>query len=152
MSTNPNPATLPETTLVVRRTFPVTAERLFRAWSDPADLMRWFGPPGLDTPVAEMDFRVGGRYRIGMRRQSDGEMIFVSGTYREITPNARIAFTWSFETHAVGVKDTLVTIDFIEAAGETELVLKHERLPASKERDSHQAGWTGILGKLAAAL
>ena len=79
--------------LSVRRTFPVSPERLFLAWSDPVDLMRWFAPPGMDTPSAEIDFRIGGRYRFGMRPLPDGDLIFVDGEYREIVPNARISFT-----------------------------------------------------------
>lgn len=140
-----------EATLTVRRTYPVPRSRLFKAWSDPADLMKWFAPPGLDTPVAEIDFRVGGTYRFGMRRLSEGSLIFVSGTYREIVPPSRIVFTWSFETH-FEVKDSVVTIDFLDVPGGTELVLTHELLPTTKERDSHEAGWTGILEKLAGSL
>jgi uncharacterized protein YndB with AHSA1/START domain len=86
-----------------------------------------------------------------MRRLNEGSLIFVSGTYREIVPDSRIVFTWSFETH-FEVKDSVVTIDLLEAPGGTELVLTHELLPSAKERDSHEAGWTGILEKLAESL
>lgn len=140
-----------EATLTVRRTYPVPRSRLFKAWSDPSDLMKWFAPPGLDTPVADIDFRVGGKYRFGMRRLDEGSIIFVSGTYREIVPDSKIVFSWSFET-VFEVKDSIVTIDLLDAPGGTELVLTHELLPTKKERDSHESGWAGILEKLAASM
>ncbi|SRR5216684_4425875 len=139
-----------DASLIVRRTYPVPPARLLKAWSDPADLMKWFGPQGLDTPVAEIDFRVGGRYRFGMRPLPDGELIFVNGEYREIGP-ARIQFTWSFEKPGEA-RDTLVTIDFREVPGGSELVLMHELFATEKQRQGHQTGWTGILEKLAISL
>lgn len=139
-----------DASLIVRRTYPVQPARLLKAWSDPADLMKWFGPQGMDTPVAEIDFRAGGRYRFGMRPLPDGELIFVSGEYREVGPT-RIQFTWSFEKPGEA-RDTLVTIEFREVPEGAELVLMHEYFATEKQRDGHHAGWTGILEKLAVSL
>src|SRR5258708_10206346 len=115
-----------DASLIVRRTYAVPPARLLGAWSDPTDLMKWFGPQGLDTPVAEIDFRVGGRYRFGMRPLPDGELIFVNGEYREIGP-ARIQFTWSFEKPE-DAQDTFVTIEFREVPGRSRLGWMHELL------------------------
>ena len=82
----------PDTTLTVRRTLAAPRERVFQAWTDPAALTQWWGPKGYTTPMAEVDLRPGGRYRLGMRKLPDGELLFLSGTYREVRPpeNAKV--------------------------------------------------------------
>jgi len=139
-------SSIPEASVILRRTIPVTPERLFKAWTDPAQLGTWFGPPGHAASVEEMDVRVGGRYRFGMVGPALGEPKFVFGEYREITPPSRVSFTWSWEHD--DVKNTLVTIDFNEVPGGTELVLMHAKLPHDKAIQSHTAGWTGTLDRL----
>lgn len=85
--------TTQETTLQIKRTFAAPREKVFQAWTDPAALKRWFGPSDdFSTPVAEVDLRVGGRYRIHMK-SPDGQPHTVHGVYREVTPPAKLVFT-----------------------------------------------------------
>ena len=60
--------TLTEQELIVemRRTFPVTRERLFAAWTDPREVRHWFGPEGVKISEVEMDLRPGGKYAISV--------------------------------------------------------------------------------------
>lgn len=133
--------------VIVRQTFPVTRERLFRAWSRPEELVEWFSPEGYENPSADADVRPGGRFRIAMRKLPDGEPFYVSGEYREVEFPARLVFTWSWEDPTENVRDTLVTVDLIERDGSTEVVLMHERLPLER-RESHTQGWQALLAKL----
>ncbi len=147
------------TTLHLSRTFSAPREKVFSAWTQPEALKRWYAPADdFATPVAEVDLRVGGRYRIEMKDPS-GEIHTVIGTYKEIAPPERLVFTFAWEGNKgcggvdLGdVVETLVTLLF-EARGETTvLTITHERFPNSETRDRHGMGWTGCLDRLAKAL
>ena len=133
--------------LEVRRTFAAPPERVFAAWTTPEELKRWAGPGQMECPVTEVDLRVGGRFRIHMRAPNGSEHRVI-GTYREIDPPRRLVYTWTAETDPV-VADTVVTVEFHDRGGKTEVVLRHEGLPNEDKRNRHEAGWTGCLEKLA---
>jgi uncharacterized protein YndB with AHSA1/START domain len=78
--------------LVLTRLMDAPRDKLFRCWSDPALLKRWFAPVPYTVPVAEIDFRVGGASRVVMQ-SPEGQEIPCPGTYLEIVPNERIVFT-----------------------------------------------------------
>ncbi len=146
------PQATPETTLTLRRTFQAPREKVFHAWTDPETLKKWWGPEGYETPEAEVDLRVGGRYRLGMRKLPDGEVFYLSGAFREISPPERLVYTWSWEQASMDVGETLVTIEFRVAGQSTEVVLKHELFPNEEARENHNQGWNGCLDKLAKLL
>jgi len=141
------PTTRPDTTLRITRTFAAPRERVFQAWTDPAALKEWWGPPGYATPVAEVDLRVGGRYRIGMTEQPDGQVIYLTGVFREVRPPEKLVYTWHWESDATQ-SETLVTVEFRDQGASTEVALLHEMFPTAQERDAHERGWTGALDKL----
>lgn len=130
-------------TLVVRRFIRVPRERVFSAWLDPASLAQWMRPGGATGATAEVDPRVGGKFRIVMLHGR--EEFEHTGEYRIIQPPARLSFTWI--SPATDRKPTEVTIDFLEREGGTEVVLTHRRLP-SAQLESHRRGWTDILRDL----
>jgi len=141
-----------EQRLQISRSFKAPRDRVFRAWTDPAELKRWFrADPGYTVAIAEVDLRVGGRYRLGMK-PPDSDPYVVGGVYREIRPPERLVFTWKWEWSKNGDPETLVTLDFHGREGRTEVVLTHERLPTEEERDKHEHGWIGCLDQLAAFL
>ena len=98
-------------TLHLRRTFDAPRERVFRAWTDPIKLREWWGPPGFTCPVAEMNLRAGGEYRLAMK-PPDGEEFFVAGIFQEVTPPERLVYTWAWEEDDMGTGETLVTVEF----------------------------------------
>jgi uncharacterized protein YndB with AHSA1/START domain len=142
----------PDTTVYLKRNFAAPMENVFRAWTEPEQVKKWFGPAGSSTPSAEIELRVGGKYRFGL--QFPGEDIFyVSGTYREIDPPSKLVFTWRWDKPDMDFGETLVTIEFHERRGyTTEVVLTHERFPTPEIREQHNQGWNSILDKLAGAI
>ena len=136
-----------DVTLEVRRTFPVPRERVFRAWTRPEELNKW-SAPGEVVPTTEVDLRVGGRYRIVMR-DPDGATFTVGGVYRVIEPPSRLVYTWKWEGNPSAV-DSVVTVEFHARGQSTEVVLRHEGLADTADRDRHQHGWIGCLDKLEA--
>ena len=149
-------ATSTETTLSLSRTFAAPRERVFKAWTDPAELMRWYAPSNeFTTPIAEVDLRVGGRYRIQMKGP-DGEAHTIVGTYREVIAPEKLVFSFAWEggvgcggSDSIPVGETLVTLVFRARGTSTEVTLTHEGFPDSVTRDRHNQGWTGCLDSLA---
>jgi len=140
-----------EATLRLTRTLAAPRERVFRAWTEPEELRRWFGPDGYATPSAEVDLRVGGKYRLGMRKLPDGEVFYLVGTFREVRPPERLVYTWVWEG-SPEMGETLITVEFRTRGKVTEVRLTHELFPTAKVRDDHEKGWGSCLDKLAKAL
>ena len=139
-------ANAPQTTsLQVRRTFSAPREKVFRAWTDPKTLKEWFGPPGFKTTVADVDLRVGGKFRLTLEKPT-GEVVTAFGTFREIRKSERVVCTWNWDYNDIG--DTILTLEFNDAGGETELILTHERFQNTEQRDAHNVGWTACFDKL----
>ncbi|HEV2521376.1 MAG TPA: SRPBCC domain-containing protein [Candidatus Acidoferrales bacterium] len=138
-----------ETTLKVSRILQAPRKRVFRAWTDPKELARWFAPSTeYSTKVPELDLRVGGKYKVEMHHKG-GNVHIVSGTYKEIRPPERIVFTWSWEGDP-SASESLVTLEFLDLGPSTEIHLTHEQLPSAEERQKHEHGWNGCLAQLAA--
>ena len=134
-------------TVGISRTIPAPREAVFAAWLDADGMRAWMCPGDVKETDAEIDPRVGGRFRIVMHgAENDYEM---TGEYVEIAPPARLAFTRVSHTTA---GDSLVTIELHDRGEETELVLTHERLPSAEVAAQHEGGWTSILEKLTARL
>lgn len=135
-------------TIQMSRTIKAPREAVFRAWTEPETLRLWFHPaPTYTTPVADVDLRPGGRYRIVMRA-ADGADHAVSGTFREIQPPERLVFTWAWED-AVDEPETVVTVELVERGESTEVVLTHQGFATLERREQHTHGWTGCLEQLA---
>jgi len=133
--------------LEVRRRFAARRERVYRAWTEAEALKRWYAPVDAEVALAEVELRVGGRWRVHMLG-ADGQEHRVSGEYREITPPRRLVFTWHWE-HQPEDHVMVVTVEFNEAGSETELVLRHEGFRNEEERNGHEQGWHGLFAKLA---
>lgn len=122
----------------------MSVEKVYAAWSSPEQVQRWFAPGDMTVPEAAVDFRVGGAYRIVMQRP-DGQRHIVGGVYRELVPNERLVFSWSWEGSGVTSE---VEITLRPAGKQTDLTLIHRQIPTAESRDSHGQGWEGCLAKL----
>src|SRR6266849_1729969 len=121
-------------------------EKVYAAWTDPQKIIRWFGRRDArpDSFAAEIDARVGGRYRISF--STDSEYYEVGGVYREVVPNRRLVFSWAW--HSTPERESLVTISLQPDGDGTLLTLHHEQLFAQAARDGHERGWIGMLDNL----
>jgi uncharacterized protein YndB with AHSA1/START domain len=134
------------------RTIEAPREQVFRAWTDPDELRRWWGPGEFTCPEALVDLRPGGSYRLVMQPTA-GEAMVLAGTYREVEPPARLVYTWRWETGpAADGSESLVTVEFHDRGERTELVLTHSEFPASHGPAPYQMGWEGGLVKFEALL
>jgi uncharacterized protein YndB with AHSA1/START domain len=134
--------------LTIKRKLKAAPAQVFSAWTDPEKIVHWFGPAETASGSlrADMDVRVGGRYRIGFKTQ-DGENHEVGGAYREVVPGERLVFSWAWRS--TPERESLVTVTLRADGDGTLLTLLHERFFDQAARDGHERGWTGTLEKLA---
>lgn len=133
----------PSLTLV--RRIKASPAKIYAALTSPEQLARWWRPDAGPVLKAEVDVRVGGRFRIVFRTQ-DGAEHSSRGEYREVVPNQRLVFTWESESHREQV--SIVTIALRSIAEGTELTLTHAGFADTAERDEHRDGWNGAFDHL----
>ena len=137
-----------KTSLHIKRFINAPRARVYAAWTDPAQLKEWWGPETVRTRNFAADVRVGGKYRWDLINQEDEEMS-VFGEYRELVPEKKIVFTWKWDDDDVWEnRNSVVTVELFDAAGGTELHLRHEQLPSTESRDRHNEGWNSVLDRL----
>jgi uncharacterized protein YndB with AHSA1/START domain len=131
--------------LTLKRHLRAPPAKVFAAWIDPEKVMRWMGPGEGNAISVECDARVGGRYRWVMRTPN-GEIHDVSGVYRELISNEKLAFTWAWKS--TPERESLVTVLFKPDGDGTLLTVTHEQFFDEDARDRHQQGWIGVLDKM----
>jgi uncharacterized protein YndB with AHSA1/START domain len=128
----------------VKRIVHAPAADVFAAWTDPAAMAQWMTPSG--TASAEVDLRVGGRFRLVMA--DEHLRIEHTGEYQVIQPPELLVFTWRSEF--TGMQDTRVTVRLTErGSDQTEIEVTHE-LATEAEASSHAGGWGQLLIRLQA--
>ena len=134
--------------LEIKRLIKAPRDRVYAAWTDPAQLKQWFGPEKVQTRDLIADARVGGKFRWDLTNP-EGEKMTCRGEYRELQPGKKIVFTWQWEDDETWENHiSVVTVELSDADGGTELRLTHERLPNEASRDGHTGGWNSALDKL----
>ncbi len=112
-------------TATVSRVMQVPARYIFAAYSKPEHLMRWFGPVGYPVTLCDIDFRVGGAWRMAMTGPDGVQGPPFGGTYLEITPHSRIIYDNAFEDPHGGAMNLqtagrmIMTTTFAETNGAT---------------------------------
>jgi uncharacterized protein YndB with AHSA1/START domain len=136
------------TVVRLSHTVAVPREAVFRAWTEPALLARWWWPPRFATRFA-LDLRPGGAYSIRSAELPDLGVLAISGTFLEVDAPERLVYTWRLE--GLDPTETLVTVKFSEAQGQTTIELVHERFARTEEAENNRAGWQSCLDRLTAA-
>ena len=137
-----------DTELRLERLIAAPPERVFAMWSEPMQLVKWWGPEGATVPAHAIDPRPGGAWRTTMRT-ADGKNRTVSGFYRAIEPPRRLVFTWAWDDeHGVRGHETEVTVTFAPAPGGTKLTLVQKEFATTESRDLHGRGWGSSLDRL----
>ena len=133
--------------LVVRRVIAAPREEVFDAWLDAENMAAWMRPGDTFDAKVELDPRVGGKFHILMIHGGTDHDHW--GEYLEIDRPSRLSFTWI--SKATSMQPTIVTIEFHDVEGGTELTLTHRGLPQPKI-DEHRSGWGTIVRLLSEVL
>lgn len=147
--------------LVITRIFNAPRERVWKAWTEPEQVMKWWGPKTFTCPVVKMDFRVGGKYLFCMR-DSAGKDYWSTGVYEEIVKPERIVATDSFADENGNVvmasyyglpgdfpKEMRVVVTFEDLKDKTKLTLRHIGMPKAGDMSKMAGqGWNEQFDKL----
>ena len=154
---------------IIVHTFAAPRPRVWRAWTDPAELKQWFGPAGVTMPTCAMDLRPGGTFHYCMRTP-DGKDMWGKWTFREIAAPERLVTITCFSDAQGGItrppfaptwpQETLAVTTFTEDAGKTRMELRwsvhngtaeeHQTFDAAHA--GMRQGWGGTIAALEAYL
>lgn len=147
--------------LVITRSFDAPRAALWKAWTDPEQVMRWWGPKSYTSPTCKIDLRVGGKYLFSMR-SPEGQTFYSTGTYTKIEPETLLEADDSFADENGNIvpashygmpanfplKSKLTVTLEDEAPGKTKMTIKQESVPAGQMYDYSVAGWNESFDKL----
>jgi uncharacterized protein YndB with AHSA1/START domain len=147
--------------LIVTRIFDAPRKLVWRAWTDPEHVKRWWGPRMFTAPHCTIDLRPGGAFHAAMQ-DPDGKLFWSKGIYQEIVEPERLVSTDYFsdaegnriEPSAYGLPpgfpaEMIVTVTFEDVDGKTRVTV-HQTIPAALAKQIGAfEGWNGSLDKLA---
>jgi len=127
----------------LERTFEADIDRVFRAFTDPDQLVHWWGPMNVRTSMAEIDLRVGGDCRWVMH--PGGQTAVLYGRIVDLDPPHLLVMTnrWDGQN-----EESLVTLRLTRLPMGTHLELIHQRLPTGADSHQYQQGWDAALTSL----
>lgn len=132
--------------LKVSRVVETPIDKVWKAWTDPAELKQWYSPEGMEIPEMEADVTEGGSFRVVMQAP-DGAQHIAKGMYKTVEEPNKLVFTWQWEDGDMGgTGETQVTVEFKDMGeGKTEVTLIHDMLPSQEAKTEHEKGWTSLL-------
>ncbi|MDO8552464.1 MAG: SRPBCC domain-containing protein [bacterium] len=155
--------------LTITRFFDAPSEKIWRAWTEPEQVKKWWGPKDFTAPSISIDLREGGKYLFCMRGKSSPEApvqdFWSTGTYKEVVPAKKLVMTDSFadekgnvvsSTH-YGMEGFPMELEFsvifedVEG-GRTLMTLRHKGLPEGMMGDLTAQGWNQSFDKLSDSL
>ncbi len=149
----------------ITRIFDAPRELVWKAWTDPKNVMQWWGPKGFSAPVCKMDFRVGGKSLLCMK-SPDGQEFWNAIEYHEIILHEKIVSSMYFadskgnkvEPEAYGIEhegiDGAYDVTIFEdlGNGQTKLTFIGNEPAESAKNSGQMEGWIQILDKVAAVV
>jgi uncharacterized protein YndB with AHSA1/START domain len=132
----------------LHRVLKATADRVFRAFTDPDAQVKWLPPNGFIAKSHQSDVKVGGSYRMSFKNFSTGNEMFFGGKYVEIVPNEKLVYTDRFEDENLpGEMTTTVTIKEVFCG--VDLKITQEGIPSMIPAEACYLGWQESLVLLA---
>jgi uncharacterized protein YndB with AHSA1/START domain len=138
-------------TLHLERVLAAPPRLVFTMNTEPGLLAQWWGPEGFSVPSLEFDAHVGGHYRITMQ-PPEGEAFFLSGEFRDVDPDSRLAYTFRWEPPDADDRETVVVLSLQDLGRSTTLTVDQGNFATEPRRALHEQGWTESLDRLEALI
>jgi uncharacterized protein YndB with AHSA1/START domain len=155
-------------TIRITRILNAPREKVWRVWTEPEHMKKWWGPKDFTAPAIKQDLRVGGKFQYCMRGPAGSDWdkdMWSGGVYKEVIPMEKIVATDYFmddkgnkiTPQEMGMpgewpEEMVVTVTFEDAgSGKTKLTLVHEGHPVEMAEPANQ-GWNESLDKFESAL
>lgn len=140
-----------ERELHITRVFDAPRELVFQAFADPERALHWMGPRDFPAVRTTADVRPGGAWRTCLRALDGRPDLWSGGTYLEVIPNERLAYTFAWDLEGGGHgPETVVTITFADRADDKTLMTFRQRaFDTRSNRDGHHLGWNSGFDRLA---
>lgn len=133
--------------LEMTRVFRAPPRIVFTAFSDPDELVKWWGPEGYTVPSLNFRARVGESYRIEMQ-PPEGDAFYLTGEFRDVDPPGRLVYTFAWEDPDEDDVETLVALTLRELGGSTEVTFTQGPFKTEARRALHREGWTDSFDKV----
>ncbi len=148
--------------VVITRIFDAPRELIWKAWTEPERVKRWWGPKTFTTPIVKIDLRVGGGY-FNCMRSPEGKDYCSKGTYKEIAEPERLVSSDSFADAKGNVVpatyygmdsrwplEARLDVTFEDIQGKTKMTLRYEGIAGASEQDlrNMEQGWNEQFDKL----
>jgi uncharacterized protein YndB with AHSA1/START domain len=151
--------------MTITRVFDAPRELVWKAWTDPKYVMQWWGPKGFTCPTCKIDFRVGGKFLIGMK-SPEGQEFYNGGEYHEIVEHEKIVSSMYFadkdgnkvEAAELGIEHAAIEdaydVTLFEDLGDgrTKLTFIGNETAEDATASGQAEGWNQILEKIAAVV
>jgi uncharacterized protein YndB with AHSA1/START domain len=149
-ATSSGAATSSDLELRITRVFDAPRPLVFKAWTQPEHLARWWGPRGFTLPSCQLDLRPGGAYHFHMRGP-DGDDHWTQGVIREVVEPERIVMAgcWVDGNGNPRSPETVTTVMLEDLEGKTRLTLHQLVFESVTARDAHHGGWSSSFDRLA---
>ena len=143
----------PRTEVTLTRIFDAPRDMVWKAWTDPTMLARWWGPKGFTNPVCEADVRVGGKILIHMQAP-DGTVHPMTGTFDEIAePECLVFRAVPVDRNGVALLESLTTVTFHDLGDRTKVIVHASAAPLQPigvdMLKGMDMGWSQSLERLA---
>lgn len=138
--------------LTIMRVFQAPRALVWRAFTEPEHLMKWWGPTHHPAIHMSMDVRPGGQWRNCLRSVETGKELWQHGVFHEVVAPERLVFSFVWEEEGERGVENIVTITLADQGPKTLLTLHQAPFQSSGERDGHGEGWGSSFDRLAAHL
>jgi uncharacterized protein YndB with AHSA1/START domain len=136
-----------ERELTITRVLEAPRSLVFKVWTQPEHLVRWWGPKDFTAPFCDIELRPGGAWRACIR-SPEGTDLWMRGVYREVVAPERLVFTFAWEEDGEPGHQTLVSVTFAEQGGKTLLIFHQAAFESVESRDYHHGGWSECFDRL----
>ena len=138
--------------LMIERTFNAPRTRVFKAWTNPDDLIQWAGPSHHPVISVDGDCRVGGEWHSVLRGVEDGRELPQHGVYKAVREPELLSYTFNWDDHDEENVETMVTVHFEAQGDKTRVIFHQEPFLTRANRDGHNEGWNSSFDRLDAFL